>query len=488
MNKLKSFLSKKISYIMSAFFIGTALLNPINTYATEITDYQAAAEARLLLPVQSNEIANWPEGPSIEAEAAIVMEANTGTILYAKNIHEELYPASTTKILTCLLAAENAPLTDMVTFSYEAVHSVPSDGSNMGIDAGESMTLEQCLYGIMVGSANEAANAVAEHVSGSIEAFVDLMNQKAAELGCTNSHFNNTNGLQDENHYTSVYDLALISKEFFNTDALSEIGNTARYHFTATATQPDDFYLNNKHKLINGEISYDGILGGKTGYTSLARETLVTCCEQDGMKLICIVFMDESPTQFTDTVTLFDYGFGNFNLVSINENENNYIPSDSSFFNLDNELFGSSTSILEFEDNSYVVLPKGSSLSDCESVVSYNVPEGKGHVAAINYTYNDAPVGMVYVDATTNDSSYNFTSLNGASDTEDNSNSTSADTIYLNVKLILIFTIVAAALLIIIIYIHSLVTSYSFAAQRRDKKRMRKRKREAKKGRMRFRD
>jgi D-alanyl-D-alanine carboxypeptidase/D-alanyl-D-alanine carboxypeptidase (penicillin-binding protein 5/6) len=205
------------------------------------TDYEEAAQLRKELPVETNEIPSWPHGPEITAEAAIVLEATTGTILYGKNIHEELYPASTTKIMTCLLAVENASLSDQVKFSNEAVFSVPTGGSNIGMDVGQSITLEQALYGIMVGSANEVANAVGEHVGGSIESFVGMMNERAKELGCTNTHFANTNGLQDENHYTSVYDLALISKAFFDNEVLRKVGNTARYHFTPTDTQPDDF-------------------------------------------------------------------------------------------------------------------------------------------------------------------------------------------------------------------------------------------------------
>ncbi|MBQ8031278.1 MAG: D-alanyl-D-alanine carboxypeptidase [Butyrivibrio sp.] len=315
--------------ILLALSLGL-LTAPVTALAD--TDYAALAQERKELPIQSNSIAQWPHGPEITAQAAIVMDAATGTILYSKNIHEELFPASTTKIMTCLLAVENASLSDTITFSNDAVFSVPQGGSNIGMDVGQSITLEQALYGIMVGSANEVANAVAEHVSGSIDAFVDLMNERAKELGCTNTHFSNTNGLQADDHYTSAYDLALIAKAFFDNELLCKVGNTARYHFTATANQPDDFYLNNKHKLISGEIPYEGILGGKTGYTDLARETLVTCAEKDGLKLVCVVFMEESPSQFTDTVTLFDYAFNNFHSVNVSDNDTRNMPDDSLIF------------------------------------------------------------------------------------------------------------------------------------------------------------
>ena len=193
---------KKTAYkgFLSLLILAFSLIQFSVVSFADTPDYAAEAALRKELPIQSNETSGWPDGPEIGAEAAIVMDAGTGTILYAKNIHEELYPASTTKIMTCLLAVENASLGDTIKFSNDAVFSVPHDGSSIGMDVGEAITLEQALYGVMVGSANEVANAVGEHVSGSIDDFIKLMNTRAKELGCTNTHFNNTNGLQDENH------------------------------------------------------------------------------------------------------------------------------------------------------------------------------------------------------------------------------------------------------------------------------------------------
>ncbi|MCR5669521.1 MAG: D-alanyl-D-alanine carboxypeptidase [Butyrivibrio sp.] len=366
------------------------------------TDYAEEALLRKELPIQSNDTPFWPEGPEITAQSAILMEANTGTILYAKNIHEELYPASTTKIMTCLLAVENASLDEKVTFSNDAVFSVPAGGSNIGIDVGQSITLEQALYGIMVGSANEVANAVGEHVSGSISEFVKLMNKRAKELGCTNTHFANTNGLQADDHYTSTYDLALISKEFFSNELLCRVGGTPRYHFTATADQPDDFFLNNKHKLITGEIPYEGIIGGKTGYTDLARETLVTCAERNGMKLICVVFKEESPSQFTNTVTLFDYGFNNFKAVDASDVDERYMPDDSLFFESENDVFGRSGTILRLGEGEKIIIPKTSSINDTEYHIDYDLSDAEKDkeptaVARVSYTYSGVPVGTAYV-------------------------------------------------------------------------------------------
>ena len=198
------------------FFCLLCLLTGQTTavFATTDTavDYDTDAAMRLEEPIDSNAIDSWPTGPVVGAEGAILLEANTGTILYAKNIHEHLYPASTTKILTTLVAIENADLNDMVEFSNDAVFSIERGSSNMGMDVGQSITMEQCLYGILVYSANEVCNAVAEHIAGSIPAYVDMMNAKAAELGCKDSHFVTTNGLHDENHYTSPHDLATIAR------------------------------------------------------------------------------------------------------------------------------------------------------------------------------------------------------------------------------------------------------------------------------------
>ena len=288
---------KAASFLLAAFIVCCAPFSGrMTVYAASLEELELEQEAQKALPVESNDIDNWPAGPVTSAQSAILMNVDTGAVLYAKNIHKKSFPASTTKILTCLVAMEQGNLDDTVTFSNEAVFSVPGDGSNMGMDVGEAITMEQCLYGILVGSANEAANAVGEHIAGSIDGFVDLMNERAAELGCTDSHFMNTNGLHDDNHYTTAYDLALISSAFFRNDMLCKIGNTASYEFTATPTQPDDFILRNKHKMITGEVSYDGVLGGKTGYTDNSRQTLVTCAERNGMRLVCVVFREETPS------------------------------------------------------------------------------------------------------------------------------------------------------------------------------------------------
>ncbi len=490
----KKFLSRFILTI----FLGAFLfhVHTLTTYATH-EELEAEAEARKLLPVQSDEIENWPTGPQITAQAAILMDANTGIILYAKNIHEKLYPASTTKILTSLLAIENGNLDDMVSFSHEAVFSVPGDGSNMGMDEGESITLEEALYGIMVASANEVSNAVAEYVSGSISDFIELMNTRAAQLGCTDSHFTNTNGLFDENHYTSAYDLALISSVFFQNEMLCKISNTPRYHFEASATQPDDFYKKNKHLLITGEIPYEGIVGGKTGYIDQSRQTLVTCAEQNGMKLICVVFKEESPNQFTDTVELFNYGFQNFQILNVAENEQKFNIENVNFFQADNDIFGNSKPILSIDMDSYVIVPNMASFSDLDSTIDYDIAE-ENHVAQIDYTYNDTYVGSAYVNLSEYAKTiYQFETVKSSFDSNTDNNNTEGvekeetavsaspiqdneddGTIFINVKNVLIGLLIFASFFICLFIIRALIINNNNSKRRKNRVNRKKHRRE----------
>lgn len=286
---------------------------------TTVPTNRELAEQRKSQPVASNEIKGWPQGPAIGAEGACLMDIDTGAILYNKNMDERLYPASVTKIMTCLIAMEECEMNEKVSFSAEAINAVPWDGCNMGMRPGEKLTMEQCLNGILVHSANEVANAVGEHISGSMEEFADLMNQRAKELGCKNTHFVNSNGLFDENHYTSAHDLALMGQQFFQFEELCEMSSKHSFTVKKTNQRPEGFTVASKNKFFNGEFTYDRILGSKTGYTDESRQTLVTGAEKDGRRLVCVILKEESPAQFEDTIQLFDYGFQNFKNVSIKE-------------------------------------------------------------------------------------------------------------------------------------------------------------------------
>lgn len=463
---------KRIGFgILSAFlFFSVFPKASFSVYEAPATTEEALtqAEERKALPIQTNQIENWPAGPAIGAQSAILMDANTGVILYAKNADERLYPASTTKLMTCILAAENSTLNETVTFSHDAVFSLTHGSSNIGIDENQAMPMEECLYGILVASANEVANAVAEHVAGSMDAFAERMNEKAAELGCKNTHFVNAHGLHDDNHYTSAYDLALIAQEFFQSELLSKIGNTSYHHFEPTDSQPDDFIERNKHQLITGEIPYEGIKGGKTGYTDDARQTLVTCAEQNGMKLICVVMKEESPEQFYDTVKLFDYGFTNFSVVNVAENETNYSIRNSNFFHTSSDVFGNSNPILSLNQDSYLIMPKTTVFDELDSEISYDTEE-ENEVAIINYYYHGAYVGTATVDlADEKSATYDFTE-NVPEEIEKEPN-----IIIVNIKIILIAVLSIAALFIAFFVIRAMIDRHNFLYNRRTIKKRRK--------------
>ena len=341
----------------------------------------------------------WPDAPETLSPGVILMEESTGTILYEKNMDEAHYPASITKIMTTLLALENGNLSDMVTFSDDAINN--TEGSGIARDYGEQMTLEQCLYGVMLESANECAYAVAEHVGGTVENFVDMMNAKAKELGCTNTHFANPHGLQDENHYTTAHDMALIAQAAYQNETFRIIIGTKMYTIPPTNKHAEETVLRNHHDMLctyhnaNRKYLYPYCVGGKTGYTATANSTLVTYAEKDGMTLICVVMDTQSPNQFIDTVNLFDYAFDNFQVLNVAENDTDYSAETT----VDNGNLDNIAPFVELDKDAVIVLPKTAEFSDTSSSVEYNDsdPEIAG---SITYTYAGRNVGKADIKTT----------------------------------------------------------------------------------------
>lgn len=348
-----------------------------------------------VLPVKAEEY--WPEGPQIAGETAIVMEASTGTVLYEKNAHEQCYPASITKIMTSLLAVENSNLEEEVTFSQDAVYK--TEGSGISRDVGEIMTMKDCLYGLMLESANECAYAIAEHTGGSYDNFIKMMNDKAQELGCKDTHFNNPHGLPDDSHWTSVYDMALISREALKNDVFRMIVNTKRYTIPPTNKHSEETYLSNHHKMRNNfqgdeQYLYDYCIGGKTGYTSVAGSTLVTFAEKDGMTLICVVMREQSPNHYTDTRTMFDYCFENFQLWNVAENEKSYEQDTA-----ESKIFENEDSFVGLNKDGYVVLPKAASFEEAVPEIK-EIKDDSKVIGRIEYTYADRTVGGTDIEIT----------------------------------------------------------------------------------------
>lgn len=483
LNKNKFYFFKILRNFLAILLFITILLQETFPVSAAVIDYQAEWESRKSLPVQSNENVNWPAGPLIGAKSAILIEANSGTILYAKNIDEKMYPASTTKILTALLAVENSQMDEIVSYSQEAVFSIEPGSSNMGMDTGQEITMEQSLYGLLVGSANEAANAIGEHISGDSASFASLMNTRAKEIGCKNSNFVNANGLFDENHYTTAYDLAIIAKEFFKNDLLCKMSNTATYNIPPTAKQPDDIIVHSKNKLLAGkQYGYDYLVGSKTGFTSKCRQTLVSCARKDGLSLICVVMQEESPGQFLETLDLFNYGFSNFKKVNISENETHYSIDSKDFLKTDSDVFGNSDSFLSINSDDYVVMPTTAEFSDLTSVLSYD-KDDSAKVASIDYSYNDVYVGSASVDLDILPEESNPFSEDNITLIDTPQEKAAQNLVFVNVKKIILAILIIAGALILLIMIRAVINAYQF-----DKRSRARRRKKHSRPRSRFRD
>ena len=326
-----------------------------------------------------------PQGPEIVSDLAILIEAKSGTILYEKNARERGAPASITKIMTALLIAENCDLNETVFFSYRACHELASGSSTISRTEGEEMSVLDCLYGLLVASANEVAQALAEHLSGSIEAFVARMNLRAEELGCVNTHFANPHGTPDPDHYTCAYDMALILREAVRHDRLREIMGTGRYQIAPTNKHNEITYLRSKHPLVTDYFGkkYEGAVAGKTGYTSEALNTLATYAVRGDMDLICVVMHADGATVVgEDSTALFGYGFSEFFRT-------NMMARAAASASPSRSFLGSDILDLDSVGGCYVTLPNGVSADELVSSIHYGgTSSAKDQVAVKEYALN----------------------------------------------------------------------------------------------------
>ncbi|MTI81423.1 MAG: D-alanyl-D-alanine carboxypeptidase [Firmicutes bacterium] len=245
------------------------------------------------------------EEPTIVGEAAILIDAENGQVLYEKNADKHMYPASTTKMLTAIVALERSNLNDVVTVSDNAAGT---PGSSIWVKEGEQLTMEDMVYALMLNSANDVGVAIAEHISGNVEQFSLTLNEKAREIGAKNTHFTNPHGLPDEEHYTTARDLALIGRYSMQNAVFSKIVNTKTK--SITRQDPDDLkYLISHNRLL---WNYESTIGIKTGYTTKARQCIVAAASKDGRKLIAVVLKSQYRNVWTDAIKLFDYGFEEF--------------------------------------------------------------------------------------------------------------------------------------------------------------------------------
>ena len=275
--------------------------------------------------ISTNSISGWPQGPDITSTAAVIMEDSTQTTVYAKNMDQVLYPGATVKVMTTLLALENAQLSDQVTMTATGVSGVTDGGASISAQLDEIFTVEQCLYAIMLASANDVALQIAEQIGGSVDGFVQMMNNRAAELGCTNTVFTNPTGLPDENQHTTAHDMALITKAAIDNESFRSIAGTTSYTIPATNVSGGERVLTNNFSMLNNTNAsyYQYCLCGREGYTEASGSTLVCEASKNNMKLVCIVLNGASGVTDDEAIALLNYGFDNFAPLTIADDDFN---------------------------------------------------------------------------------------------------------------------------------------------------------------------
>lgn len=378
------------------------------------------------------------EAPEIFADAAVLIEASSGTVLYNKKMNEKMYPASITKILTTLLALENSSLNETVTFSHYDVYTLEPGAAHIGMKENEQISMKDTLYGVMLDSANECANAAAEHVgkktdaykkkiselnkSGveydesevAIQCFTEMMNKKAKDAGAKSSNFVNPHGLFNENHYTTCYDMAMITREAIKNSNFLKIEANTRYTIGKTNLTDEERYCKNRHAMMREDeaVYYEGIIAGKTGYVDQSGNTLVTVAKRDDITLISVVMKSNTYNVYNDTKLLLDYGFSNYECVNISQNETKFSLSNDGFFSSIGSIFSEQTALLRINPNGYVIVPKGTLFTELTSEIVFNkekTNEDKS-VATIKYYLRKQQVGETTLDVveSKNESGFEF--------------------------------------------------------------------------------
>lgn len=350
----------------------------------------------------------WPSDCYIDASAGIVMDASTGVVLYGKDIHSTYAPASITKVLTALIVLEQCDLNETVTFSRSAVNNVEANSSTAGYESGDSATVETLLYALLLKSANEAANALAEHVSGTTKDFAVLMNEKAKELGCVDSHFANPSGLNNANHYVSAYDMGLITAAALKNETFARIVGTPYYELPPNGKYPDGQGISPGNKMVksNWKDQYrPDVIGGKTGYTSIAMNTLVNGARREDFTIVTVVLHSDN-TQYEDTARMMDFAFANFQSLPAAGagTDFSYLEDDLTFAGM---KLGTMT-VPAIDSESRITIPKSAQAGELTWKLDYTARENapSGAVGQIRYYLGDTPVGSAWLTLRTSDEQY----------------------------------------------------------------------------------
>lgn len=339
--------------------------------------------------------------PEPHCEAAILIDRKSGDVLYQKNADKRMYPASTTKIMTAVLALERGNLADTVTATEEAVSPINFKHSNMGIKVGETFTLEQLLYGMLVYSANDAANVIAVHIGGGLEAFAGMMNEKAAELNLSGTHFANAHGFHDDEHYTTARDLATLTKYAMQNETFCEIVKTVLYRIPANDLYTDERVLSTTNHLIsryrNTHYFYKYAVGVKTGSTDEAGSCLVSAATKGDIEAIAVVLKADSSGDgtlyaFADSAKMYDYVFSNYKYCEIAAPDS--VVSDSPVY----EAKNGTRVALSPKERIEKLMPKNTDTDEIKAEATLNdeikAPIAKGDVlGSVTYTYMGKELG-----------------------------------------------------------------------------------------------
>lgn len=398
---------------------------------------------------------SWPQAPSVYGASAILMDADSGAILYASNAHERLYPASITKIMTGLLAIENLNLNDTITYTNQILITIPSDAAKLGLVEGETTTIRDALYALLLRSANEVATGLAFQVSGSESEFAKLMTERAAQAGALDTHFANASGLHQDDHYTTAYDMAMIAKTAMANPEFATIWGSENYTLAAT-NKSESFRIWHRHALLlsTSQYYYPYAIGGKTGYTDEAGRTLVTAAEKDGLRLICVIMKSDDDHIFSDTISLFDYGFNNFTKVNIKDAETRFGSGSGSIPVID-KLYGQDSGIFSISGDS-ILLPSNVSLSEIPYTLEFLDKPQNNMVATITYEYEGNYLGKASLIMNLSGSSGTISSGPVKSSDSSNTKTDIRETTSINIYLLLGIGLgsVVALVIIVKVFLH----------------------------------
>ena len=362
--------------------VSMTVLLAADVHADDTMTYEEALQAAYDIVPDTNNIRGWPQGPHVYGNSAVVVDMDSGAVLYGKKADERHYPASITKLMTALVALENSEPDDEVLFSQDSVSFLEYGDASIGMTPGEILSMNDAMYGMLLASANEVSYAIAESVGklmgGDYNTFLQAMNDRAEELGCTDSHWMNANGLHNDQHYTTAHDMARIASAVYQFEGFRTVTQTLNYTIGPTNLVGESRTFQQNHKMLwpGNPNYYEYCTGGKTGYTDQSRTTLVTMADNGNMRLVAVLLQDDGDV-YADTRVMFDYVYSNFSKVQLKGQPK-------------------AEGISSYEDDAaYVVLPAGIDFSSLDSEIT--ITDKKEGTGKVTYFYEGQDVGSADV-------------------------------------------------------------------------------------------